>query len=83
MAPESIRMRALAARERKVSDVVQDIEKARADLGAYLAEIDLRRHEALDWRLQLRRHRTAVTLLGAGVAAGVGFAIATFVRRRG
>ena len=75
-------MRALASRERKASDVVQDIEKARADLGLYLAEIDRRRHEALDWRFQLRRHRTAVTLLGVGVAAGVGMAIAAFVRKR-
>lgn len=83
MAPESIRMRALASRERKTSEVVQDVEKARADLGTYLAEIDRRRHEALDWRLQLRRHRTAVTLVGAALAAGVGLAVAAFVRRRG
>ncbi|HSB62979.1 MAG TPA: hypothetical protein VLJ18_02390 [Thermoanaerobaculia bacterium] len=76
-------MRALASRERKVSEVVQDIERARSDLGAYLAEIDRRRHEALDWRLQLWRHRTAVTLVGAGLAAGLGMAIGAFVRRRG
>ncbi len=82
MAPQSIRMRADTSRERKASEVVQDIEKARSDLGAYLAEIDRRRHEALDWRLQLRRHRTAVTLVGAGLAAGLGLAIAVLVRRR-
>lgn len=81
MGPESIRMRAAASRERKASEVVQDIEKARADLGEYLAEIDRRRHEALDWRLQLRRHRTAVTLVGAGIAAGVGMAIAALLRK--
>lgn len=82
MGPEPVRMRAaVASRERAVSDVVQDIERTRNDLGVSLAEIDRRRHEALDWRLQLRRHRLAVTLTGAGLAAAAGFFVAAFLRR--
>jgi hypothetical protein len=69
------------SRDRAVSDVVRDIERTRTDLGVYLAEIDRRRHEALDWRLQLRRHRLAVTLTGAGVAVAAGFVAAAFLRR--
>jgi hypothetical protein len=83
MGPEPIRMRTHdASRERPVSEVVQDIERTRNDLGVYFAEIDRRRHDALDWRLQLSRHRIAVTLVGAGAAAVVGLAVAAFLRRR-
>lgn len=82
MGPEPIRMRAGdVSRERAVSDVVEDIERTRVDLGLYLAEIDRRRHEALDWRLQLSRHRVAVTMTGAGLAVAAGFLVAAFLRR--
>jgi hypothetical protein len=54
-----------------------DIERLRGELDAMVDELDRRRHEAFDVRLQLRRHRglvvgvaaVAVLLTGAGLYA--------------
>jgi hypothetical protein len=75
-------VRAEGPRERPSSEVREDIEQRRADLGVYLAEIDRRRHDAFDWRLQLRRRRTAITLVCAGVAAAIGIAVGALAGRR-
>jgi hypothetical protein len=51
-----------------------EIAKLREDLGALVAELDRRRHELTDVRLQLRRHARAVTvgaLTLVGAAAGL------------
>ncbi len=46
--------------------IEREIESIRGDLDVLVRELDRRRHEALDWRLQVRRHRR-----GIAVATGV------------
>ena len=51
--------------------IEHDVETTRAELAVLLAELDRRRHEAFDLRLQLRRHRTALGVV-ALIALGMG-----------
>jgi hypothetical protein len=59
------------------------IESLRSELGDLVGELDRRRREALDLRLQIRRHPVAVAIAGIVVASVVGslFAIAVHGRR--
>jgi len=59
-------------------EIEQDIERLRTRLDRSLAELDRRRHELTDVRLQMRRH--PAVFIGAGAVAvlllgGVGYAI--------
>jgi len=56
-----------------------EVATVREELDVLLAELDRRRHDLLDVRLQLRRHAKGTTLALAGVAAG---AVWLSVRRR-
>ena len=65
-----------------VSRVVGEIDGLRGDLGALVSELDRRRHELFDVRLQVRRH-PAVLIGAAGVAALIlGGLVALSVRSR-
>lgn len=55
------------------------VETTRAELADLLAELDRRRHEAFDLRLQLRRHRTALAVVAL---AAVGLAVSSWAYRR-
>lgn len=66
---------------RRVGRLEADIETTRTKLGAAIAELDRRRHEAFDLKLQLRRHLVAAAGI-AFAAAGLGFGIAALLRRR-
>jgi hypothetical protein len=46
-----------------------EIVMLREDLARLVAELDRRRHEALDVKLQVKRHALGVLLTGAGVVA--------------
>jgi hypothetical protein len=61
-----------------------EIGRLRDDLDAMIGELDRRRHEALDVRLQLRRHSGVVAAVGgvAVVLVLAGFAAWTASRRR-
>jgi hypothetical protein len=48
--------------------IEREIGDLRQDLDGIVNELDRRRHEAFDVRLQLRRHRTAVVTAGAVAA---------------
>ena len=61
--------------------MAREIESLRADLDDVVAELDRRRHELTDWRLQLRRHRGKLLVVAAGVAAAVAGCIVLAVRR--
>ncbi|HTO97262.1 MAG TPA: hypothetical protein VMK66_09500 [Myxococcales bacterium] len=59
-------------------EIEQDIERLRVRLDCSLAELDRRRHELMDVRLQMRRHPAAFAGAGAVVLlllGGVGYAI--------
>jgi len=58
-----------------------EIAGLRDELGTLVAELDRRRHEALDVRLQLRRHAWAVAAAGTGFAATVASLIWLISRR--
>jgi len=55
-----------------------EIAMLREDLARLVAELDRRRHEALDVKLQVKRHALGVVLTGAAVlAAPLGLGLAT------
>jgi len=45
-----------------------EIASLRSEIGALVRELDRRRHDALDVRLQLRRHGGKIAIFGAGLA---------------
>jgi hypothetical protein len=71
-----------------VQKLGDEIEEVRGRLDALADELDRRRHAALDWRLQLRRHALGLTMTALAVvviAAGVawrGRVLSAIPRRR-
>jgi hypothetical protein len=60
--------------------IEREIAGIRGTMGGVLRELDHRRHELLDWRLQLRRHGVALAVGAAALALViVGWAV---TRRR-
>jgi hypothetical protein len=57
--------------ERTPRDVEAEIDEVRDDLDALVSELDRRRHEALDWRLQVRRHQRGIAIAVGSTAAVV------------
>jgi len=70
--------------ERSLRAIEREIERLRMRLDRSLAELDRRRHELTDLKLQVRRHPAVVA--GAGAAAllliGGGIALAVWQARR-
>jgi hypothetical protein len=72
----------------RVQKLGDEIEEVRGRLDALADELDRRRHAALDWRLQLRRHALGLTMTALAVvviAAGVawrGRVLSAIPRRR-
>ena len=53
--------------------IERDIESLRSELGELMEELDRRRHEVLDLRLQIRRHGALIALgVTAAIAVGGG-----------
>jgi hypothetical protein len=65
-----------------VTRVSGEIEALRNDIGSLVGELDRRRHELFDLRLQARRHPTAVIGIGVAAALVVGGLVALAVRSR-
>jgi hypothetical protein len=73
-----------AGAEPQPSEIEREIATLRTDLGELMRELDRRRHEMFDVRVQLRRHLgafAAVAAAGVLVAFG-GYAISSSRRRR-
>ena len=68
-----------AARVRELGD---ETEATRQELDELVAELDRRRHQAFDWRLQVRRHARALALLGVGVVVVVGIGVTAAIARK-
>ncbi len=65
-----------------VGRVSGEIEMLRQDLGSLLSELDRRRRELLDLRLQARRHPVVVAVAAGAAALMLGGLLAAAVRRR-
>jgi hypothetical protein len=63
-----------------VHRVAGEIDVLRHELGGLVSELDRRRHEALDFRLQVKRHPVLVATVTTVAALLVGGAIALIVR---
>lgn len=59
-----------------------EVTRSRDRLGSLLEELSRRRHDAVDIRLQLRRHALPLLLAAGAVALAVAGGIALAVRRR-
>lgn len=59
--------------------IAGEISSLRDEIGDLVSELDRRRREAFDFRLQLRRHPLAISLVGVGVAALLGGAVGLLI----
>jgi hypothetical protein len=66
----------------RVRELGHETEATRQELDELVMELDYRRHQAFDWRLQVRRHARALALLGVGVVVVVGLGIAASIARK-
>lgn len=66
----------------QVRSLEQDIEHIRARLGGLVNELGRRRHDAMDLRLQVRRHPFALSGLAVLVAGGITMLVVSRIRRR-
>ena len=49
----------------------RDVQEIRVEMNGLVGELDRRRHELLDWRLQLRKHALALTIGVGGLVCVV------------
>ncbi len=74
-----------SARE-EVENLERDVDQIRTNLGELVGELNQRRHDAFDLRLQFRRHTGRMILVGAAmlamVAGGIVLAVARLRHRR-
>jgi hypothetical protein len=66
----------------RVRELGHETEATRRELDELVTELDRRRHQAFDWRLQVRRHARALAMLGAGVVVVVGIGVAASIARK-
>jgi hypothetical protein len=66
----------------EVNRLRTEIEDARDGLGVYVSELDRRRHEALDLKLQLKRHPAVAIGVAVVTVAAVAGAVHMMVRSR-
>jgi hypothetical protein len=66
----------------QISRLRAEIGATRDELGSYLTELDRRRHEALDLRLQVRRHPGVLIAVGVAIAAVTAGVVVRVVRAR-
>jgi hypothetical protein len=58
------------------------IDSTRDELGTYISELDRRRHEALDVKLQIRKHSGVVIGVGVAIVVALAGSVAIVVRSR-
>jgi len=66
----------------EVDALERDVDRIRNNIGELIRELNYRRHEAFDLRLQFQRHAARVILAGAAMFAVVAGAIVVAVARR-
>jgi len=58
-----------------------EVDAVRDNIDHIVSELDRRRHDALDWRLQLRKHAVMLGLVAMGLAAAIGATIGLSIWR--
>lgn len=66
----------------EVSRLRTKIDATRDELGTYISELDRRRHEALDLKLQIKKHPGVVIGVGVAIAAILTGAVVMVARSR-
>lgn len=59
----------------EVNRLRTEIDETRDELGVFVSELDRRRHEVMDIKLQVRKHPVAA-LVAVAAAVGIGLALA-------
>ena len=72
---------------RTPEDLEREVRDIRQSMNPVLQELDVRRHELTDWKLQLRRHgptlmKAGAVVAGMFVAVGVAKDVGRTMRRR-
>ena len=65
----------------RVRELGNETDAMRRQLDELVMELDRRRHELFDWRLQLRRHARALALIAGGIVVVVGIGVGVSVAR--
>ena len=65
----------------RVRELGNETDAMRRQLDELVKELDRRRHELFDWRLQLRRHGRALALIAGGIVVVVGLGVGVSVAR--
>jgi len=66
----------------EVDALERDVDRIRTNIGELIRELNHRRHEAFDLKLQFQRHAARVILAGAAMFAVLAGALAVAVARR-
>ncbi len=66
----------------RAGSLEHEIEDIRSNLDRLLGDLDRRRHEAFNVRLQWQRHKVAIVVVAASVISALGGIIALVARRR-
>jgi hypothetical protein len=76
----------MSSEREQVGTLEQEVDRIRGNIGALVRELNHRRHDALDLKLQFRQHTARMVLVGvtfvAFVAGGIAYAMARLRRRR-
>jgi hypothetical protein len=65
----------------KVEWLEQDVDRIRNNIGALIGELNQRRHEVFDLKLQFRRHRRGFVLVAVAVVGSIAGGIAFVLSR--
>jgi hypothetical protein len=71
----------MSTAEHEVESLEHEVERIRSNIGALVRELNHRRHEAFDLKLQFRQHAGRLVLVGVAVASLIAGAIALTVAR--
>ena len=71
----------MSSPENEVDSLEHEVDRIRNNIGELVRELNHRRHEALDLRLQFREHAGRLVLVGVAVAALIAGTIALSVAR--
>jgi hypothetical protein len=64
-------------------ELEQEVTEIRVGMNGLMRELDCRRHELFDWRMQLRKHALALSIGAVALACFVGgFTVVTALRKR-